>query len=255
MHTLRTLAIAGTLGSMPFSGAWGQDGKPTFQLQSRRGGAGGDRPMVAAMTRPSLLQPAQPVPLLPPLPDDTAELKFADFYQMPVGPRGLEPTDRLKELDGKKVRLVGYYVFEDWTTCSCPTPDAAPAARGRRPMPSWMKHVVPGRTMFAPLPVAVSFGHYGLCDDLPPQVAHLHIASRFGEPVFFRPGLFAATGMLEIGNQSELDGRISFVRLKVETEADIVPVGRTAATAPAPAAAAQTAPTNPTQTDTPTSKP
>lgn len=248
MHTLRTLTIAGTLGLMPFSGAWAQDGSPALSAQRRRGPAGENRPMVAAISRPPLSHLGQSAPVLPPLPDGTVDLKFSDFYKTPVGPRGLEPSERLKELDGKKVRLGGYFVFEDWSVCSCPSPGPDPRGKGRA-LPGWMKHVVPGRTLFAPLPVAVSYGHYALCDDLPPQVAYLYIASRFGEPVFYRPGFYTATGILELGNRDEPDGRISHVRLKVENDADLVAIPPLP---PAAAPAASTAQPTALQTNTPT---
>lgn len=189
-------------------------------------------------------------PALPPLPAGVEELSFAEFYKMPVGPRGLEPGARLQSLDGKKVRLAGWFVFEDWSTCSC-TPTTTPArAPGKRAVvtPGWMKHVVPGRAMLAAVPTAVSLGHYDLCDDLPPQVAYLHIAPQFGEPVFYRPGFFAVTGTLALGNKTEADQRISFVRLAVAAEADIVPVGPPPAALSAAPFPDKTNPTTPTPT-------
>ena len=73
--------------------------------------------------------------------------------------------------------------------------------------------------------MSVSVGHYGLSEDLPPQLVFVRIASRFGEPVFHRPGLFAVTGRLSLGNREEPDGRVSFVRLDVEEESAIRSVG------------------------------
>jgi len=212
------------------------------------------RPLVASVPRMPVASMIEEVGALPALPEGVTDLRFNDFFKRPVGPRGLEPGETLKKLDGTKVRLVGYFVFEDWSSCSCP-PDSsvdAAARKARRPMPAWMKHVVPGRIMIAPRPVTVSLGHYGLCDDLPPQVAYLSIASKYGEPVFYRPGLFAITGTLTTGNKDEPDGRVSYVRISVESEEDLVPVGHipkapvpAATQAPAPAAAAltQSAPT------------
>jgi len=198
---------------------------PVLHLARRRPVA----PMVLATSKAANTAPAATAPAsaLTPLPSGVEELKFAEFYKTPVGPRGLEPGERLKGLDGKKVRLSGFFVFEDWSTCSC-TPTTAPAANGRHVTmtPGWMKHVIPGRAMLAPVPTAVSLGHYDLCDDLPPQVAYLHIASHFGEPVYYQPGYFTVTGTLGLGNKNEPDGRISFVRLLVEGDADIVRVGQ-----------------------------
>jgi len=170
---------------------------------------------------------------LPPLPAGVEELKFADFYKMPVGPKGLEPSEKLLGLNGRKVRLSGFFVFEDWSTCSCPqTPPPtvlSPAAACRAAMqPAWMKHVVPGRIMLAPVPTTVSLGHYGLCDDLPPQVAYLEVAPRFGEPVFYQPGVFAVIGTLTLGTKEEADGRTSYVHVKVEREENIQRLAATA---------------------------
>lgn len=210
----------------------------------RRAPRGVDRPMQEAVSRLPLSAQMTSAVALPPAPEGVEELKFAEFFKLPVGPRGLEPSERLRALDGKRVRLSGFFVFEDWSSCSCPPPATMPltpaAARRQKAQPAWMKHVVPGRAMFAPLPVSVSLGHYGLCDDLPPQVAYLDITSRFGEPVMHQPGMFTVIGKLTLGTQEQPDGRTSFVHLRVEREEDIAPLPRrTAATnAPAPSPSA-----------------
>lgn len=192
---------------------------------------GNARPLVASISRPPVSHMTELQGTLPPLPEGVTELKFSEFFKTPVGARGMEPSEKLRQLDGRKVRLVGYFVFEDWTACSCPPDGAAPVTpvkKGRPAPPAWMKHVVPGRAMFAPMPVAVSLGHFGLSDDLPLQVAFLNIADRFGEPVFFRPGIYTATGTVSLGNRDEADGRVSYVRLAVERDSDIQPAGRAA---------------------------
>jgi hypothetical protein len=165
-------------------------------------------------------------------PEGVEELKFADFFRMPVGAGGLEVTDRLRSLEGRRVRLVGYFVFEDWSTCACPSPEPLGNRRAGRVQPGWMQHVIPGRVMMSGLPMSVSLGHYGLSEDLPPQLVFVRIKSRYGEPVFHRPGLFAVTGKLTLGNREEPDGRVSFVRLDVEEESEIQPVGYAAAHEP-----------------------
>lgn len=228
------LAVA---GFALFSGVFAATAQNPEPAAVHRGG--GPRPLLASVPRMPISHMIEEVGELPALPEGVSELRFKDFYKSPAGPRGLEMTEALKKLDGAKVRLVGYFVFEDWASCSCPPDSSADAAprKARRSLPAWMKHVVPGRIMMASRPVTVSLGHYGLCDDLPPQVAFLNIASKYGEPVFFRPGLFAITGTLTLGAKDEPDGRVSQVRIAVESEADVVPVGRIPAkTAEAPAA-------------------
>lgn len=194
---------------------------------NRRQHPGGTRPIEAAVSRLPLSSLSREIaPALEPTPEGVEELRFSDFYKMPVGTKGLEMSERIQALAGKKVRLVGFFVFEDWTTCGCPEEPPAPAKKkSRRPAaPAWMKHVAPGRAMLSAVPTSVSLGHYGLGDELPPQTAFVHIASRFGEPVAFKPGMYAVTGTLELGNKEEMDGRVSFVRLAVESDGQVQPL-------------------------------
>jgi hypothetical protein len=159
---------------------------------------------------------AQPIEL-PPLPGGVEELKFAEFFQLPVGPHGLATTERLRALDGKRVRILGHMVREDLTPCnSCPKP---PRKDGKRPPPAWMEHTVPGRMMLAPQPAMVSHAHYGLADDLPPQTLFVTVPDKFGELVPFTPGPMLLTGVLSVGNKPEADGRISVVRLTLDPPA------------------------------------
>lgn len=150
---------------------------------------------------------------LPPLPDGVEELKFADFFKMPVGPRGLELTERAQALDGKRVRIVGLQVREQLGTCS----DCSKLQRpGMKPRPAWVDHIVPGRLMVSPVPSTINMAHYGLSDDLPPQTLYVNVPEFFGEPVPFTPGLLLLTGKLSVGNKTEPDGRISVLRLELE---------------------------------------
>src|SRR5438067_1692524 len=54
--------------------------------------------------------------VLPPLPAGITELKFSEFFVSPVGDRGLELTERLRGLDGERVRLLGYMVRQEAAT-------------------------------------------------------------------------------------------------------------------------------------------
>lgn len=153
------------------------------------------------------------MPKLPPLPEGVEELKFSEFFKTPVGPKGLEITEQLKSMDGKRVRIVGYMVKEDPTACnSClNTADAK-----KRRLPAWMEAIVPGRMMLTPYPAAVSHSHYALADDLPPQTVFIEVPELIGEMVPYTPGVLALTGTISVGNKSEMDNRISIVRLKLD---------------------------------------
>ena len=43
-------------------------------------------------------------------PAGVVDLKFQELFKLPVGERGLEPSEKLVALDGKRVRIVGYMV-------------------------------------------------------------------------------------------------------------------------------------------------
>jgi hypothetical protein len=132
---------------------------------------------------------------LPCLPADMAELKFRDFFVMPVGPRGLEMTPKLLELDARRVRILGYM------------------ARQEDPHPGFF--------MLAPVPVNVAEASGGMADDLPPATLFVHLPpSQATTVVPHQAGLLVLTGTLSVGNREEGDGRISIVRLQLDAPSD-----------------------------------
>lgn len=163
-------------------------------------------------------------PALPPLPGGVEELKFADFFKTPVGPKGLELTDRIRSLDGKRVRILGFMVVEAVGQCNA---DPQPKTRGRRAA-AWFEASVPGRMLLCPTGQTVNFGHYGLCESLPPQTLFVTVPAFFGEPVPYTPGPMLLTGRLEVGQKTEPDGRISTVRLLLDEPTATSPDTQTA---------------------------
>lgn len=126
---------------------------------------------------------------LPVLPADTTDLKFKDFFKMPVGPKGLELNEKLIALNGKRVRVVGYM------------------ARAETP--------TPGMFVFAPLPIDLGDEDESLSDDLPPSSIFVHTeSSQFVFP--YINGLIKLSGVLSVGNQDEADGHVSMVRLQLD---------------------------------------
>jgi hypothetical protein len=148
-----------------------------------------DRELIAAI-QASEFGVARTLPAPPP---SVAELKFREFFRMPVGPRGLEPSERLLALDGKKVRIVGFMVQQE--------------------LPA------PGRFILAPMPIQMSDDEDGLADDLPPNVVFVHYQAPGDAPLPFLPGLLQFTGTLEVGALDEGDGRVSTVRLRLDAPA------------------------------------
>jgi hypothetical protein len=131
--------------------------------------------------------------LLPPLPEGVTPLRFRDLHQMPVGPRGLEFSERALALNGQRVRMLGFMVRED--------------------IP------VRGRLLLAPYNFTLFTAEYGHAEDLPPSVVHVHLTEETNHRVPFTPGLLLLTGVLELGNLEEPDGRVSAIRLRLDPPA------------------------------------
>jgi len=119
--------------------------------------------------------------------DAVTDLRFGDFYKMPVGPRGLEPSARLLSLDGKTVRIRGYVVRQAEPT--------------------------PGLVILSPLRVELGDADESLSDDLPPNAVFVHLDERKPADI---EGLVQVTGTLSVGPRDEADGHVSQVRLSLD---------------------------------------
>lgn len=150
------------------------------------------------------------LPPRPPAPAGVTDLEFNEFFGPVIGDRGLELSAKLRALDGQQIRLVGFMV--------------------RQTIPT------PGVLLLAPHPITVDEVEYGACDDLPPQVVRVFVPLPADTQVPLTAGPLLLTGRLEIGQQSEPDGRNSFIRLRLD-EPELTPH-----VAPRPVAAAATAP-------------
>lgn len=130
---------------------------------------------------------------LPAAPEGVADLFFDEFFKSPVGPRGLDMTDRLTELNGKKVRLLGYMVRQGKPT--------------------------PWTLMLSPMPLIAHEGEFALAEDLPPSTVRV-LLPRNSKPITpYTPGLLLLTGRLDVGDREEADGRHSLVRLHLDPPA------------------------------------
>lgn len=127
----------------------------------------------------------------PPLPVGVTELHFAEFFRMPAGRLGLEFTERLKSLDGRRVRILGYVVGND--------------------VPS------PGRFILSPYRITLATAADGPADDLPP--AHAYVALPSTHAALDLPPLplpVMIEGTLRLGAQQEADSRVSWVRIEMD---------------------------------------
>lgn len=118
-------------------------------------------------------------------------LKFSDFFILPIGPHGLEITQRLSALDGKKVRIKGYMVQQELAK--------------------------PGFFLLTALPTKTTEADDSMADDLPPSTVFVHVHSNNGQTITHRPGLLEFTGFLSVGPKEESDTRVSSVRLMLDS--------------------------------------
>ena len=124
---------------------------------------------------------------LPALPANIAELKFRDFFVLPLGDGEPKLTPLLHGLDGRRVRIVGYMARQE-----------APG---------------PGVFLLTPMPMTLT----GAADDLPAATLFVHQPPALaGRTATHATGLVALTGTLSVGNRHEADGRISLVRLQLD---------------------------------------
>jgi hypothetical protein len=128
---------------------------------------------------------------LAPAPAGVTDLKFSEMFRMPVGPQGLEATDKLQSLNGQRVRLVGYMVTQD------------------RAYNDFL--------ILTPTPVMLGDEDESLSDDLPVTSMFVHLAP--GTAAKTLPnvrGLMQLTGTLRLGSHEEPDGHVSSMRLELD---------------------------------------
>lgn len=121
------------------------------------------------------LAPASP-------PERVAELRFAQVFKLPAGPRGLEPTPEFLALDGRVVRIAGYKVR---------------AAVDR------------GGFIIAPFPLSIGDDDESLSDDLPASALYVRSEDQTGaSDAAAAPQLIVVTGVLRVGAVRAGDGRL-----------------------------------------------
>ena len=118
------------------------------------------------------------------------DLKFNELFKMPVGQRGMEPSLKLLSLDNKPVRIVGYMAKQETQT--------------------------PGLFIMTPLPVNMGDEDDKFADDMPANSIFVHVDNP-SALIAYTPGLINLTGLLSLGNVQEVDGRISFVRIHLDS--------------------------------------
>lgn len=115
-------------------------------------------------------------------------LGWREIFKLPVGRRGLEPTDTLLRLRDQQVRVQGYMIKEE--------------------------EPVAGLFMLTPTPVAMAELADGPADYLPAATLFVRVTGAYEQKILgYRPGLWTVSGTLRLGAQHEPNGRVSYVRL------------------------------------------
>lgn len=133
------------------------------------------------------------IPPLPPAPEGITDLRFDEFFK-PIGDRGPEYTEKIRSLNGRRVRVAGFMVNQQVQT--------------------------PGMLLLTSAPVVTHEIEYGLCDELPPATLHVVMATPTPEKIRLTAGPLVLTGTLEVGPHTEADGRNSVARLIVDAASD-----------------------------------
>ena len=135
------------------------------------------------------IQSLQVTGKLPVLASAITDLKFNEIFNMPVGPRGLTPSSKLLSLNNKLVRIVGYMAKQETPT--------------------------PGLFIMTPLAVNMGDEDDKFADDMPANSIFVHVDNSEAL-VHYVPGLINLIGVLSVGNVNEVDGRISYVQIKLD---------------------------------------
>jgi len=159
-----------------------------------------------------VLLEAQRAPLTPPpLPEGVAELGFREFFSPVVGDRGLDYSERMRALHGRRVRIAGFMTRD------------------------FVRH--PGVFLLTGWPTKVESDGYCFNDELPPATLHVVLAaSAADEPAPYIPGPMLLTGTLMVGPSAMADGRNAVARLVLDAPAGGSVSTLTSATAPDAAA-------------------
>ena len=121
-------------------------------------------------------------------------LRLQDFFQMPIGDKGLVVSEPIRRAQGQQVRLVGYVVQQEVATL--------------------------GQFLLTPRPVLMSQHADGEADDLPPATVFVRLAPDQQDwAVAHARGLVEVTGTFDVGRKEESDGRVSWFRLQLAPEA------------------------------------
>jgi hypothetical protein len=121
-------------------------------------------------------------------------LEFQSFFKMPLGPKGLEVTDKLVQADGQFVRLKGFMVKSE--------------------------NPAQGSFVLAPRPIQLSEHADGDANDLPASVCWIYLDnSQKSWVVPHIPGPITVEGIFNFKRMEAPDGSIAWFHLQLKPDA------------------------------------
>ena len=115
---------------------------------------------------------------------------FGDLLQHPIGPQGLESTQKAKSIHGQNVRLRGYMVKSEEDSI--------------------------GQFYFAPLPIQLSEHADGPANDLPASAVLVKLdPSQANWAISHKAGALVLEGTLRIGRHEDAQGTVSWFQLQL----------------------------------------
>jgi hypothetical protein len=125
---------------------------------------------------------------------DPTPLELQAFYKMPIGPKGLEVTEKVLQASGQKVRLTGFMVKSETPT--------------------------PGTFMLTPRPVQMSEHADGEANDLPASMCVVYLdASQRSWLVPHIPGPVTVEGLFTFKRTEAADGSVAWFHLQLVPDA------------------------------------
>jgi hypothetical protein len=121
-------------------------------------------------------------------------LDMLEIFKTPAGPNGLEFSERAASLAGKQVSISGQMVRH--------------------------AHADPLLFLFTPNAMVLNQSEFGIADDFPPYGLHVVTTPPAGKAANYQREKMILLGTLELGPRTEVDGRISHVRLKLDHALD-----------------------------------
>jgi hypothetical protein len=121
-------------------------------------------------------------------------LELQSFFKLPMGPKGMEVTDKVKQASGQKVRMTGFMVKNELPT--------------------------QGAFMLAPRPVQMSEHADGDANDLPASVCWVYLdGPQKNWSVPYIPGPVTVEGIFTFKRLEAIDGSVAWFHLQLAPDA------------------------------------